>query len=94
MLDLKLSIPDRAVKALERIADALERVSRPPQHLAPGFKKRDATSVSTYGDNESLWNREQLHTMATKRGLSAATEEQLAKELRSVTKDDLPPELL
>lgn len=94
MLDLKLSIPDRAVKALERIADALERVSKPPGYLAPGFKKRDASAVSSYGDNENLWNREQLHTMAMTRGLSAATEAQLAAELRSITKDDLPPELL
>lgn len=94
MLDLKLSIPDRAVKALERIADALERVSRPPGYLAPGFKKRDASSVSSYGDNENLWNLEQLHTIGQNRGLAPKTQAQLAAELRSITKDDLPPELL
>lgn len=96
MLDLKsltINIPERAVKALEQIAAALDRGFPIPAHLDPKYKKRDAGAVVSYGDNENLWNQEQLHSMAKSRGLSPATEAQLAAEMRNVTKDDLPPEL-
>lgn len=96
MLDLKnltISIPDRAVSALERIASALERAYPAPKTLAKNYIKRDASSVSSYGDNENLWNREQLSGTAKARGLSPEAEAQLLSELRAVTSDDLPPEL-
>ncbi len=90
MFNLNVSVPERMVLALERIANCLERAVPPIPEERLGFHKRGPESVISYGVNEKSWKRETLTNLIHKKGLAPAQEQELLAELLTVSEDDLP----
>ena len=61
----------RCSDALERIASALERLSPPiTDTLIDPFRKRGLESLTTYGNNNKTWLKENFQSIIQDQGLS------------------------
>lgn len=80
-MTINFNLPDRAVVALERIANTLDKLVPPIPEERLGFKKRGIESVISYGDNSNLWKREQLGATVEELGMSPAEEKAYLEEL-------------
>jgi hypothetical protein len=90
MFNFNVSIPERMVLALERIAVCLERAVPPIPEERLGFHKRGPEAVISYGDNEKAWKRETLGKMVHRKGLAPSQEQELLDDLMEVNEEDLP----
>lgn len=94
LINVNLTIPDRIAVALERIAGALDRAI--PLIIMPGdptYKKRDATSVMTYGKDSLAWQKERI-LEALQPGLSKEQEKLRVQEIQEeLLSDDLDWEM-
>lgn len=71
------------VSVLSRIADALDRLSPPIQDYQLALKKRDASAIVRYGDEDRQWLRENFTNLIHEVGLAPAEEETLVQKMLS-----------
>lgn len=79
----------QAVVQLKRIADALDRLNPPPTLAADSssFRKRGPESLVSYGDNQTLWAREEFANLVHPMGLSPAQEQEIIESALAAAKE-------
>lgn len=96
MFDITLSADmSRAASALERIADALDRISPPlsmdTMEVATRKQVRGLESLTTYGDNTRSWQKEQFQELIQEVGLSPRDSETALSEVMEAYQQDENP---
>jgi hypothetical protein len=88
LLDLQIDL-HRTNELLTRIADALDRAIPILPNERLGMKRRGLDSLSSYGDNNRLWAKENLYNLIHDQGLAPAQEQELLNQSMAELSDEI-----